>query len=242
MPLDFLHHAPEPSAPVAERGPWVATSLGGMWSLQHPHPRDVTLPDIVAGLSRTCRYGGQLRRGVLFYSVAEHSLLLTDWAIDNGLVRHREDALLILMHDASEAYLGDVPSPLKALLPDFRAMEGLAQLAVLDSFGLTPDRLSLDPRKLKELDTRIRLDERAELILEPASSEGRKIIWKDLAGATPLGVAIRGLAPDQAAETFRDGIFRICEALPLRDPELEECHAAHLALLRETFLEDAPAP
>ena len=79
-----------------------------------PRPEDVSLEDVALALSNICRYGGHT---FCFYSVAQHSVLVSRWC-DPG------DALAGLLHDASEAYLWDCPSPLKRL-PE---MEGYLEL------------------------------------------------------------------------------------------------------------------
>jgi hypothetical protein len=74
---------------------------------------EVSILDIARGLANTCRFGGQCER---FYSVAEHSVLASRIAPDGFEFE-------ALMHDAGEALLGDVPKPLKQILPDYMALE-----------------------------------------------------------------------------------------------------------------------
>ena len=79
-------------------------------------PRDnarIHLADVAHGLARISRFTGQTRHR---WSVASHSLLVADLA-------PRELRAAALMHDAAEAFLGDVASPLKSILPDYRALE-----------------------------------------------------------------------------------------------------------------------
>lgn len=80
---------------------------------------DVTIVDIAHHLSRINRFGGALPEGV-HYSVANHSLILAKYFEDRGELEH---AQLALLHDASEAYIGDVVSGLKILLPDYKELE-----------------------------------------------------------------------------------------------------------------------
>jgi hypothetical protein len=79
--------------------------------------------DIAWGLSQLCRYNGQCKQ---FYSVAEHSVLVA-WLMDKYTAGNPLEGL---MHDACEAYIGDLPSPWKPLVPDFVALEDRIDRAV----------------------------------------------------------------------------------------------------------------
>ncbi len=89
-----------------------------------PQPEQICIEDIAAGLSKTCRYSGQIP---VFYSVAEHSL-------DCAKLVPDEFKLSALLHDASEAYLADIPKPIKELLPDYQALERTVTKAIDDTF------------------------------------------------------------------------------------------------------------
>lgn len=199
--------------PVEDRGPWISTRSGGMWSLVFPAPEDVKLVDIAAGLSRECRYGGQLRDDVELYSVAEHSVLMTEWAMKNDPSLKMQDALFILMHDASEAYLGDMTSPLKRMLPDFQDIEATAEAAIHDAFRLHPGDVTMSKRQLKDLDEAIRIDEVQQVAQDPARLLSLDIL-SDGGRTPPLGVTIRGLAPNEARQEFMGCIQKICEVCP----------------------------
>lgn len=109
------------------RGDWMLTStLGQYWPLD-PRPEDVRIEDIAAALSKLCRFAGHCNR---FYSVAEHSVLVS-YEVPSHL------ALQALMHDATEAYVVDVPRPLKhGLGATYADIEELNWLAIADCFGL----------------------------------------------------------------------------------------------------------
>ncbi|WP_375263869.1 hypothetical protein [Palleronia sp.] len=210
---------PEP-APVPDRGAWLATATGGFWSIEHPHPADVDATNIFVGLARVCRYAGQVDPDRCFYSVAEHSMLMTQWAIDNGVVTHREDALAILLHDAAESIYGDMPTPLKAMMPGYREIENKAQAVIMEAFGLSDGSVEITKAQIKELDIRVRLDERLALIREPALSEGMGVPWMgDDERHRPLDVRIRGLWPTRAREEMLDLVDRIVTRMPARKPD-----------------------
>ena len=84
------------------------------------------LVEIATGLAQTIRFSGQL--GLL--TVAQHSVGVSLLVPSELWVA----AKLGLLHDASEAYLGDVPTPLKNLLPDYQALEARYMKAILNRF------------------------------------------------------------------------------------------------------------
>lgn len=92
-------------------------------------PEDVCIEDIAHALSHQCRFAGHTKR---FYSVAEHCYEVT---------RRLDHPLKIygLLHDASEAYLIDLPTPIKDQLPEYKAAEHRAMLAVAEAFKLEPN-------------------------------------------------------------------------------------------------------
>lgn len=94
--------------------------------LLNPHPDSIRIEDIAAGLSKICRFSGQIEH---FYSVAQHSVLVASL-----LPAHLK--LQGLLHDATEAYLGDVTSPLKKLLKDYKPIENNFHKVIAGKFGL----------------------------------------------------------------------------------------------------------
>lgn len=89
-------------------------------------PHQVNIPDIAHSLSLQCRFGGHSRE---FYSVAQHSVAVSQQV-------PAEFALVALLHDASEAYLCDLPRPIKALFPSYKVLEHKIQAVVCERFGL----------------------------------------------------------------------------------------------------------
>ena len=92
---------------------WITTYTGRKFRLWDPDPEMIDLRDISAGLSKICRFAGQIDR---FYSVAEHSLNV--WRLCEPLNPDPNTQIACLLHDAAEAYIGDLPTPLKRLLAD----------------------------------------------------------------------------------------------------------------------------
>lgn len=105
---------------------FVETRSGKRVSVQNPQPDQFDIKDIAYALSNTCRFNGHCAG---FYSVAEHSVAV-------ALRLPRERRLAGLLHDATEAYLGDIPSPIKQFLPDYKAIEAKFERTIADKFGV----------------------------------------------------------------------------------------------------------
>ncbi len=108
---------------------YVSTRCGVMFCLTNPRSQDVRSIDIAHALSRIYRFGGHTSRP---YSVAEHSV----WVSKLVQPEHR---LAALLHDAAEAYVGDMVAPLKAMLPGFSVIERRIHEAICERFGISPE-------------------------------------------------------------------------------------------------------
>ncbi len=114
-------------------GNYVETYTGGRFYPFDPRPAEVSLEDIAAGLAHTCRFGGHCRT---FYSVALHSVY-----VSRDLERVGQGPpvqLYGLLHDAGEAYVGDVPRPVKTRFEGFAVAERRIREAVWTAFDLPP--------------------------------------------------------------------------------------------------------
>jgi len=142
-----------------------------------PRLEDIALEDIAHGLSLLCRFGGQLRS---FYSVAEHSVRVSQLC-------DPADALHGLLHDASEAYLVDIPRPLKHLpvMDPYRRAEAVLQAAIYRRFALRRGT----PASVTRADEAIAVNEGQDLFaIVPAwAAAGTRVNkLETLAGWTPL--------------------------------------------------------
>lgn len=133
-------------------GAWIQTISGKKFPLEEPDTAQIDVEDIAHALALLCRFNGHCTK---FYSVAEHSVHVSH-EIDPEL------ALVGLLHDAAEAYLGDVPSPLKKKLSQFSAFEHKMEAAIAERFGVDP-ALFKDP-ELKRADVQLLVDEKAVLM------------------------------------------------------------------------------
>ena len=172
---------------MTRRGDWVQTYTGiQFWPLD-PRPEEVCIEDIAHHLSMTCRYGGAVKQ---YYSVAQHSLLVSE-ALER---RHPGRSVLWqwgLLHDAAEAYLPDVPRPVKPFLSGFSEIEAKVMAAVCERFGLPQD----EPPEIKAIDTAIVADEARHLMCK---IEAR---WKQLT-EPPLDIIIKPKPSDMAEMAF----------------------------------------
>lgn len=117
------------------RGDWVATYTGRQFWPLDVRPEDLSIHDIARALAFQCRFNGHL---MAFYSVAEHCVRVSK-ALE--LAGHDERTQLWgLLHDAPEAYIGDMVRPLKRGpgMEEYCRVDGRILLAVAERFGLDP--------------------------------------------------------------------------------------------------------
>jgi hypothetical protein len=108
-------------------GNTIRTRSGRYLDLADPKPDQFTMQDIASGLSKICRFGGQLDQ---WYSVAEHSIHCSNHG------RSFEIKKALLLHDASEAFIGDVVKPLKIMLPAYQEIEERLMAVILEKYGV----------------------------------------------------------------------------------------------------------
>lgn len=103
---------------------YIVTRTGKLFRPLDPSADDLDIIDIAAALGKICRYTGHVRH---FYSVAQHSVLVSEHV-------PKELALQGLMHDAQEAYMTDVNSPVKSVLEDYKIYERQLERTILRKF------------------------------------------------------------------------------------------------------------
>ena len=92
---------------------------------------DIDIEDIAYSLSMQCRFNGHCKN---FYSVAQHSIRVAEAATGNP--HHEKYRLELLLHDAAEAYIGDLITPIKRLCVEYTDIEFRINLAIAKKFNL----------------------------------------------------------------------------------------------------------
>lgn len=161
------------------KGDWLQTFTGKRFFPLDPREEDVCIEDIAHSLAHQCRYGGHVKR---FYSVAEHCILLSERV-------YPDHAFAALMHDCAEAYLVDIPRPIKIALPQYKLIEQEVEKVIAKKFNVTypwPDEVMI-------CDTRMLNDEGTQLMGPPND-------WAKYGES--LGVQTFNVAPPAAEESF----------------------------------------
>jgi len=113
------------------------TYSGKTFDLINPLPEMVDIRDIAQGLAYKAHFAGQSEH---YFSIAQHCLLVCD-LLPESFKADQKLMMLALLHDASEAYIGDMIKPLKVHLPAFVLVEDKIMKAVCEKYRLDQDRL-----------------------------------------------------------------------------------------------------
>lgn len=165
--------------------PMIMTSSGSYFNFQEPKVKDIKIYDIAHALSHVCRFGGHCDT---FYSVAQHAVLVSMLVPENL-------AWQALHHDDAEAYLGDIPTPLKQMLPDFKAIEQKVEQVIAEKFGFDP----VLERQVKIADAQALMLE-CESIVQHYNPTQSWACFEGIPRPTPQ--VIIPLAPAQARDLF----------------------------------------
>ncbi|WP_330114894.1 phosphohydrolase [Pseudomonas sp. JS3066] len=169
---------------------WILTRSGKRFDLQSPSAKMVDAADIAYSLGQLCRFNGHTGA---FYSVAQHSIIVADLV-------PAEHQLQALLHDAAEAYVGDMASPLKKMLPEYRQIELRVWHAICAHFHIEPE---LAPC-VQDADLIALATERRDLM--PAHPDA----WECLAGTQPMAARITPWSPTEATTHFH---YRLLDLL-----------------------------
>lgn len=138
--IQTLNSAPENS---------IRTHSGAYVNLLNPKPETIILSDIIWALSHEVRWNGHQMKPV---TVGEHTLICMKIGMNRFMERDREKMMALFVHDFSEAYLKDIPTPLKKLLPNYKALErNMMSCICLAIFG-DPNLYSRHEEFVKDID------------------------------------------------------------------------------------------
>lgn len=169
-------------------GPTILLASGEYFDFLDPASCQFDIRDIAHGLSHICRFAGHCRE---FYSVAQHSVYVSH-------IVPPEHAFAGLMHDAAEAFVGDVAKPLKDLLGEYRDIERSVEEALLARFGL---KLPLH-QSVKEADVVMLATEQQQLMRNRDD-------WEYTRGRQPADIVIRPLPPTSARDLFLERYWEL---------------------------------
>lgn len=161
---------------------WIQTFTGRQFYPLDPRPEDLDIEDIAHALSMQCRFSGHCRK---FYSIAQHSVLVSVAC---------DDPHLGLLHDAAQAYLPDVASPLKDVYGLHNVTKSHLLGEILLWCGLTC--IPHMPESVKTADRRMLATERRALM------NHRGIPWPGLDGVESLEIALESWSPPIAKIRF----------------------------------------
>lgn len=172
---------------------YIQTYTGKKFYFLNPDIDAIDIRDIAKALGKTCRFGGMCDP---FYSVAEH-LYHISYMVPN---HHIKEAF---MHDASEAYVGDIPKPLKRILaPLIDPIEDHILEVVYAKYGISYPL----PPSVKLADLQMLYWERHE-VMGPSEDE-----WEDLKGLDPpisMKPDIQGWSHQEASAKFLDRFYEL---------------------------------
>lgn len=187
------------------RGDWMITFTGKRFWPLDPHPLDVDFRDIAHALSLICRYGGHVRR---FYSVAEHSTLLARYFLQRGEIGKARCAAV---HDASEAYVGDMVRPLKRDFQAYGTIEENVHDAIIEKLPEEDLWSPEDALAVKAADTAILTNEARALFRPEALARANWVLSiEPLAGVVPIGQP-----PHEAERDFMSLLRQLFPALEI---------------------------
>lgn len=186
---------------------YISTFTGKHFNFINISADDIDINDIAQGLSNECRFAGQISQ---FYSVAQHSVYVSQ-------IVPSEYALEALLHDASEAYCKDLPSPLKTLLPEYKVIEKNVQEVICYKWDI--------PRTISGVvhyaDLTMLATERRDLEVDGDN------FWPILDGVPPSDlITVNPLLPIQARTMFIHRYNQLTGIMPEFDADLhvEEIH------------------
>lgn len=173
---------------MKNEGPWIETYTGKRFHFLAPTEEQIDIEDIAHALSNICRFGGHCS---FFYSVGEHSVAVSEIGVGNELTK--------LLHDSAEAYLIDIPTPIKVHLVGYKDMENRIMSVIASKFHFPYPMF----KEVKYSDV-VQLSTEARHLLPSRGNDWEwEYLWEE--GRPKRGGIIpRCLNPKQAKKLFLD--------------------------------------
>lgn len=167
---------------ATKMGSFIETYSGKQIDFLNPQPDQIDIEDIIQGISRMPRFSGQTKHD---YTVGQHTLNVVNVLPP----RHKLQGFL---HDAAEAYIGDMPTPFKRLMPDFTLLEQRIWDAICQRFNISH---ALHP-SVKQADGIMLMSERD--LLKPAVTD-----WGDLENHLRVRVEFQHISSAATRDSLR---------------------------------------
>lgn len=163
-------------------GDWSQVFTGKKFWPLDPRKEEIDIKDISHSLALQCRFNGHCEN---FYSIAQHSILVSKLV-------SKDQALAALLHDASEAYIGDIIRPLKKFLPNFKEIESKIEKVIFEKFGVK----NVNKEEIKKADNIALVTEMRDLMKNPPGK------WEEEKNYKPSPEKIIAIDPEKAEKEF----------------------------------------
>lgn len=173
---------------------WIQTYTGRRFYPANPQPEQIDLVDIAHSLSNLTRFNGHCKRR---FSVAQHCLLVS--RLIQEKYQDNDLALWGLLHDASEAYICDIPGPIKKIMTEYCVLEEKIMDVIADRFQL---QMPI-PREIKECDKISLATELRDLMRQP--KEG----WTGYGNIEPIPAKIKVEKSKKVRIKFIEQFFKL---------------------------------
>jgi len=184
--------------------PYIGTYTNKKFYFLDPKPEQICIEDIAQALSMSCRFSGHVST---FYSVAEHCCIIAD--LVHKADKDRQEVMSALLHDASEAYICDIPRPIKPHLNNYFDMELKIEKVIQKKYNIAP-KTDL----INYYDHHICGEEARQLFLHAPD-------WVESFDRI-AGVKINAWTPAQAKKEFLDRFDRLKHYIHIETPEEKE--------------------
>ncbi len=177
---------------------WIETFTGETFDYENIESNRINIIDIAHALSMSCRFNGMCSN---YYSVAEHSLLV-GMEMEKLYPNERDLILQALLHDGTEAYIPDIPKPLKHYWEtkfEIMGFEDRIMAHIYSRLGVKADNSKDDD--VKKLDNALLMAERNRLFRD-------RYLWEFPKDTPIVDTIIIGYPPSLAKKHFLDYYFK----------------------------------